>query len=156
MEVAKILKTELDILIAELIREYDALGMRASGEWANALESQATETNGKILGLNYSEQLEFGRKPGKFPPREAIEKWINDKGLASRIEGQISVSSLAFLIARKIAREGWKRENFGGVELISKVITPEKIQAILNKIGNAYFKDFQSNLIKEIKQIQFA
>jgi hypothetical protein len=155
-EVAKILKNELELLKTELIKEYDILGMRASGKWADALEVQTTETSGKILGLNYSEQLEFGRRAGKAPPRQAIEQWIRDKGLASRIEGQISVSTLAFLIARKIAREGWKREGFGGVELISKVVTAERIQKILDKVGFEYRLEFQSSIIKELKQLELA
>jgi hypothetical protein len=155
-EVAKILKNELELLKTELIKEYDSLGMRSSGKWADALEVQTTETSGKVLGLNYSEQLEFGRRAGKFPPRQAIEQWIRDKGLASRIEGQISVSTLAFLIARKIAREGWKREQFGGVELISKVVTAERIQKILDKVGFEYRLEFQSSIIKELKQLELA
>jgi hypothetical protein len=156
MELSKILQEELDKLKTELIKEYDSLGMRSSGKWADSLEVQTTETNGKILGLNYSEQLEFGRRAGKQPPREAIEQWIRDKGLASRIEGQISISTLAFLIARKIAREGWKREGFGGVELISKVVTAERIQKILDKVGLQYRVEFQSEIIKELKQLQVA
>ena len=47
----------------------------------------------------------------------------------------ITLSSLAFLIARKIANEGWKRERFGGVELISTVVTPERIQMIIDEVG---------------------
>jgi len=153
MEVAKILKDELELLKSELIKEYDSLGMRASGKWADGLEVQASEATGKIIGLDYSQQLEFGRRAGKYPPKEAIEQWIRDKGLASRIEGQISVSTLAFLIARKIAREGWKREQFGGVELISKVITAERIQKILDKVGLQYRTEFQSSIIKQLQEL---
>jgi hypothetical protein len=152
-EVGKILKDELNLLKTELIKEYIALGMKASGEWADSLEVQVDEGNGKLLGLNYSEQLEFGRRSGKQPPRQAIEQWIRDKGLANRIENQISISALAFLIARKIAREGWKREGFGGVDLISKVITPERIQKILYKIGLQYRTEFQSSIIKQLQEL---
>jgi hypothetical protein len=155
-QVAKILKDELELLKTELIKEYDSLGMRASGKWADGLEVQASEATGKIIGLDYSQQLEFGRRAGKFPPREAIEQWIRDKGLASRIEGQISISTLAFLIARKIAREGWKREQFGGVELISKVVTAERIQKILDKVGSSFRTRFTSEIINELKQLQTA
>ncbi len=153
MEVANILQSELELIKTELIKEYDNLGMRASGKWADALEVQSTETSGKILGLNYSEQLEFGRRSGKQPPREAIEQWIRDKGLASRIENQISVSSLAFLIARKIGREGWNRQQYGGVDLISRVVTPERVQKIIDKVGSAFRVNFTSEIIKELKEL---
>jgi hypothetical protein len=151
--VAKIVKEEFDILKAELISEYNGLGMKASGQFERELESVATKDGARLIGINYSEQLEFGRQRGKFPPRDAIEQWIVDKGIASRIEGEISVKSLAFLIARKIAREGWDRRNFGGVELISRVITPEKIQRIIDKVGDAVTVDFTSRFIKELQTI---
>ena len=138
IQASEILKQEFGLMKKELIAQYDALGMRASGNWADALEVQQSGTNVKLLGLKYSEQLEYGRRAGKAPPRKVIEKWIVDKGLAGRIRGNISISSLAFLIARKIAREGWNRKEFGGVELISKVVTPERIQRILKRIENTY------------------
>ncbi len=47
--------------------------------------------------------LETGRKAGKFPPLETIEKWIEDKPV---ILQDITKKSLAYLIARKISEEG--------------------------------------------------
>lgn len=151
METAEILLEEFESLKADLIAKYDELGMRSSGQWADSLEVQVKGNNAKIIGLKYSDQLEYGRKAGSMPPSNAIEKWIYEKGIASRIEGKISVSSLAFLIARKIAREGWKRENHGGVELISEVVTPERIQSILDRIGSMYTNTFTNDIINYLK-----
>ena len=54
--------------------------------------------------------VEYGRKPGgKFPPRSAILKWIKDKPIIPRPDARGKLptpQSLAFLIGRKIAREG--------------------------------------------------
>jgi hypothetical protein len=147
VQATNILKEEFDLIKADLIKRYNEKGMRASGNWANTLEVQVKGISAQLIGEKYSEQLEFGRKAGKQPPSKAIEQWIRDKGLASRIEGKISISSLAFLIARKIAREGWKRESYGGVELISEVVTPERIQAIINRVSAEYIPAFE----KEIK-----
>lgn len=146
-----ILKEEFESLRVDLIAKYDELGMRASGQWADSLQVEVSGTNAKITGLHYSDQLEYGRKPGAMPPSEAIEKWIINKGIANRIEGNISISSLAYLIARKIAREGWKRENHGGVELISEVVTPERIQSILDRIGEMYTNTFTRDIINYLK-----
>jgi hypothetical protein len=146
-QATSILKEEFDLIKADLIKAYDAKGMRASGNWANSLEVNVRGLSATLVGEKYSEQLEFGRKAGKQPPSEAIEQWIRDKGLSSRIEGNISISSLAYLIARKIAREGWKRESYGGVDLISQVVTPQRMQSIIDRVTTEYIPVFE----KEIK-----
>jgi hypothetical protein len=130
-----VLSKEFEALKADLIAAYDAKGMRASGKFADSLEVRVDGLKAQLWGESYAQQLETGRQAGKFPPIDAIKQWIVDKGIANRIEGQISISSLAFLIARKIAREGWKREQFGGVELISEVITEQRIQKIIDEVG---------------------
>ncbi|MUV02081.1 hypothetical protein GN157_00015 [Flavobacterium rakeshii] len=130
-----ILKAEFNLLKEELIAKYDELGMRASGNWANTLKVEAESYSAQITGAAYSEALENGYKPGKQPPSEAIEQWIIAKGISAQIEGDISISSLAYLIARKIGREGWDRANHGGTELISSVITPQRMQLIIDKVS---------------------
>jgi hypothetical protein len=132
---SQVLSKEFEALKADLIKSYDAKGMRASGKFADSLEVRVDGLKAQLWGESYAQQLETGRQAGKFPPIDAIKQWIVDKGIANRIEGQISISSLAFLIARKIAREGWKREQHGGVELISEVITEQRIQKIIDEVG---------------------
>jgi len=94
VQVSDILKEEFGLLKDELIKKYDELGMRASGNWANSIEEVYSPLSAKLIGENYSEQLEFGRKAGKQPPSQAIEQWIRDKGLMNRIVGKISISSI--------------------------------------------------------------
>lgn len=142
------LTEEFNLLKAELIKKYDEKGMRASGNWADSLEVNVTGgLVATLIGEKYSEQLEYGRKSGKQPPSQVIEQWIRDKGIMQKITGKISISSLAFLIARKIGREGWRREGYGGVELISEVVTPERIQQIIDRVSDSYIPAFE----KEIK-----
>lgn len=147
------LSKEFELLKEDLIKAYDAKGMRASGKFADSLEVIVKENglNAQLWGEDYAQQLETGRKAGKFPPINAIEQWIQDKGIANRIQGEISISSLAFLIARKIANSGWKREQYGGVELISQVITDERIQRIINEVGEEQAIIYSSQIIKFIQ-----
>lgn len=150
MTVQEVLFDEFEKLKAELIAEYDKKGMRASGKWAESLENASKEKQGVLLGFKYSEQLQFGRKPTTSSTaseptlREAIEQWIDDKGLIY----DIPKSSLAFLIARKIHREGWNRSRFGGVNLITDVVTDARIDEIVKKCGDIYTKDFISDILK--------
>lgn len=147
---AQILEQEFNKIRIDLIKAYEAKGMRASGQWANSLEVFASDLQGGIIGLNYSQQLETGRRAGKYPPIQAIEQWIVDKGIPTV---DISISSLAFLIARKISREGWDRSRFGGVELISEVVTDERIQSIIDKYGDAKAVEFSTDVVKLLKQV---
>jgi hypothetical protein len=152
MNKSAILSKEFENLKKDLIIAYDAKGMRASGRFAETLEVRVEGLNAKLFGEAYSQQLETGRRAGKFPPIDAIKQWIQDKGIASRIQGQISISSLAFLISRKIAKKGWKREGYGGVELISSVVTDERIQKIIDEVGLEQTMIFKTQIEKMIAE----
>ena len=56
----------------------------------------------------YWQYVEYGRRAGKQPPIEAIEEWIRVKPIIPyAINGKVpDTRQLAFLIARKIGREG--------------------------------------------------
>lgn len=153
---ADILTLEFEELKSDLAAKYIELGMRASGDWEDSLDVNVTERSGTvkatITGLDYSRQLESGRAPGKQPPSDVIEQWIKDKGIAFNMERNISISTLAFLIARKIGREGWKRQGYGGVDLISQVVTPERIQSIIDKVSDIYVPSFTNEIINYLRQ----
>ena len=149
-----ILSEQFELMKADLIDLYDAKGMRSSGKWADSLEVVSSENNVKLLGEEYSQQLETGRQHGRFPPIADIKKWIIEKGVFTSALQTISISSLAFLIARKIANSGWKRERFGGVELISTIITDERMQKIIDEVGAVETFKISTEIIKLIKQIE--
>lgn len=143
-KLSKLLASEFESLKNELIAKYDEMSIRVSGNWAENLEVE-TAKDSVILWGPYSPD---GRKPGKQPPSEAIEQWLKDKGIASRLEKEISITSLAYLIARKIGREGWKRQ---GTPLVSSVVTPERIQQIIDKIGEDQLNDFTATILTYFK-----
>ncbi|MCQ2608736.1 MAG: hypothetical protein MJ197_08635 [Bacteroidales bacterium] len=70
----------------------------------------------------YAFYMLYGRRAGKFPPISKIEEWCSYKG--------ITFKSAPFLIARKIAREGTKGNNF-----IYQII-PELKDMIVEQIQN--------------------
>jgi len=61
--------------------------------------------------LIYAEVVEFGRKPGGFPPwkeNSGLYRWVKLKlGIAGKM-----TKSVAFLIARKIAKYGFKGQPY--------------------------------------------
>ncbi len=152
------LQNEVIFLIQDFIKVYNNKGMRASGKWANNLEGEVTPSSGRlraqIFGLDYSQQLEVGRLPNKvekgskqeksmiaFLAYGSIAQWVKDK----------NISILAWLIARKIVREGWDRREHGGVGIVKDVFTPRRIQSIINNVGEAYIDSFTTVIIKTLK-----
>lgn len=153
----QIFQEEFDSISKDLVLKYKELGMKASGKFEEEIEVQAGDDFGRVIGVPYTTQLQEGRKPtergGDGSLLKAIEQWIVDKGIVGNIEGDISVSSLAFLITRKIHREGWKRKNHGGVELVTSVVTPKRMQSIIDRLGDAMTIEFTTVLRRQIKTI---
>ena len=153
--VQEILIEEFESIKKDLIALYDQKRMRASGDFAESLEVISdSETSVKLLGNEYAVQLEQGRNAGTYPPIQAIEKWIQDKGVFGEALRRMKISSLAFLIARKIYQKGWGREKFGGVQLISSVITEDRIQSIIDKVGEAETVKFTNELIEMLQSVK--
>jgi hypothetical protein len=152
MTVNQVLQSEFDQLAKDFIKRYDELGMRASGRWADGVETVIEDKSptfrAKVLGLEYSRQLVNGQAPGRFHPIGAIQQWIKDKGIRSDLKPE----SLAFLIARKIAREGTKYYP-KGTDLIDSVYTDERIQQIINKVGEVNLQIFTNFAIEALKRV---
>lgn len=149
----QILHSEFEKLKAELIAKHNELGMKASGKWIESLENRSKRLSGVLMGEPYTEQLVNGRKPGKFPPVAMIRQWIEDKGITPQ---DITVSSLAFLIARKIAKEGTQYYKQGGTDLVEAVITPARIQSIIDKVSEFHINNFTSEVYGMFKQLEAA
>ena len=154
MDASGKLEAEFDSLKVDLIEKYNELGMKASGNWAQSLNVEVRGLTATIYGENYTEQLVEGRAKGKFPPIAAIRQWIEDKGIIPFDD--ISISSLAFLIARKIAREGTNYYQDGGTDLVSSVITPQRIQQIIDNVSEFSINNFYSQITKVLEDIKVA
>jgi hypothetical protein len=151
MNYKEIIFNELELIKNELIQNYDAKGMRASGNFANSLKTNLTTNGAQLIGANYSKELEEGKQAGDLVSVNVIEKWIQDKNIQF---SNITINSLAYLIVKKIKREGWKRERFGGVELISQTITPQRIQKIIDKVGDLELSGFIAQIRTNLNELQ--
>lgn len=154
-EQKEILARELALLVEELRGKYEELNLKASGQWGETLKAQTAQEiaflKGRITGKNYTYYMQHGRASGAMPPIKAIEQWITNKGIPVE---NIKISSLAFLIARKIAKEGTRRyQNNGTPPFIDAVITPERIQQIIDKVGASLAYQIKSHILLELNQI---
>jgi len=156
----EILNAEFEALRVDLIKAYDAKGMRASGRTAESLEVVPVGLESvKLIGSKVFGALEEGRSPstgGSKPGKliDQIKQWIKDKGIVSDIKNDNDNSTLAFLITRKIHREGWKRQGYGGVNLVSEVITDTRMQSIINKVGAELTLTIVTRLQDELKKLK--
>lgn len=100
------------IIYDNLIKEIDSNNKVASGNLRNLTSYEVEINSGHyIIYMNmpaYWKYVEYGRRPGKMPPRKAIEDWIRIKPLVPTARGGKvpTTEQLAFLIQRKIGREG--------------------------------------------------
>lgn len=141
--------------LPELVKSYHDLGLRASGNWERSLSSQTTQEGSTVItvieGAAYTGALVGGRAKTKSKGgggqslRSVIRQWIDDKGITPR--DKISKDSLAFLIARKIHREGIRVPNeHNSGKLISNVFTDKAI----NELGEVVKKELGNVVSTEV------
>ena len=142
-----ILKLEMEAIKADIIKVYESSGKRTSGEFLNGLNTSYSLNKATLSGYVYL----AGRIAGKQPPTAPIEQWLITKGITP-IEKNMSISSLAYLIARKIGQKGTNKENH--LKIYEQVITPERIDSILEKINKINVNLFVNEVTIMIQKIE--
>lgn len=140
----------LDKVMDILIKKYDDLGLRASGQWANNLEGIVQDGKGVILGLDYTEQLVHGRPPGKHPKIKPLIEWVSVK---LGITGELGVST-AFAVASKIAQEGTEIYKQGGTDLLEVLDEPETMAAFVSAISEYMAEELRKRILNEFKNLE--
>lgn len=105
------------------------------------VEGNGTTFVVKLKLEDYYKYVENGRKAGKFPPINKIEKWVEIKPVIPRpmANGKLpTTKQLAFLISRKIALEGIKPR-----PLLQQSID-EVFDEIKERLEEALIKDIES------------
>lgn len=146
-----IIESFLNDVMEDIKQNADQQDRNATGQAKGELRVEVDEHSGKLIdGAGYTYWgWEHGRAPGLMPPREAIEKWIEAKGI---IPTGISKSSLAFLIQRKIGREGTDLFKQGGDSgVIGDAITSERINALRVAFGTKYLTVIKTEVLKAFK-----
>lgn len=92
---------------------------------------------------------EEGRRPGKFPPPDAILKWIQFKRLVPKAyNGKVpTTNQLVYLISRKIAQKGTK-----GKHLLQQTID-ETYDTLVDQLVEAITKEIEKEIEKDIENV---
>jgi hypothetical protein len=118
----------------------------ASGELDKSINFNVKSSAKKIVlditMLDYWGAVDTGRRAGKQPPIDKIKEWLTYPNVRDKMRfGQSDASfteseknSLAFLIARKIGKQGTKGNNFATNVFTSDLITNELPDVVLNAV----------------------
>lgn len=139
---------ELYNIGAEFIAEYRTVKLSRTLSQADTIVDSMepeviADTNALNLAIGligYWYYAEYGRGPGKQPPLDNMVSWVERTGLAGKVDSEgntISVRSLAYLIARKIGREGTE-----GKHIIETIIQNNR-ERWISRISNAAQLDIQ-------------
>jgi len=140
------LQQEFELLKTDILAAYNQTAGEPSAHWAKTIAIQQLPNGIRMVADGYIN----GRGPGKPPPSAAIAQWLVQKGIAARLEGEITTGALAFLIARKIGRMGWKpKHNIH--DIVASVATPQRIEAIIQKTGGHYVAGLSAEIIQYLQ-----
>jgi hypothetical protein len=131
----EIIKEEIDAILEDILTVYEQSGRKVSGQFEEGLEAVYSHNSATIKGFVYLAGRGKTKKKGKAGEptlQEQILKWIKARGITA-IEDNVSQSSLAYLIARKIHKEGTNRSEW--LRIYEQVITPERIDGIISRIS---------------------
>jgi hypothetical protein len=143
-------------LISDLRKSLDAAGTTASGKTKDSLNSKIGLDSYKLFGRPFIFGLEYGRKKttggGNGSLKGIILDWIKVKNIIPR--DKISRETLAFLIARKIHREGdllhRTKQNFRGMKsptgIINSVINDGRIKELSKRLILDFVKSAKTEI----------
>lgn len=124
----EIIREEIEDILREIREVYENSGKKVSGEFEKNLEAVYEPNKGTIRGVVYM----AGRKAGKMPPVQSILEWVKARGIKP-IESNMTVTSLAWAIAKQISKEGTRPENH--LTIYEQVITPQRINKIIDRVA---------------------
>lgn len=128
----ELVSSELEALKQRIIENHRNAGQVASGRTIASLKVEITEDGGVLWGRSAFGTLETGRKGGKVPAGfwKIIRQWMDDKGI--QVE---KPDSFAYLVARKIAKEGTQLFREGGFYKIYSPEVKDTVERVSDGIG---------------------
>jgi hypothetical protein len=117
----------------------------AAGTLYNSVEYEVDRSTGEIQ-FYYAEEgkfVESGRRPGRFPPPQAIANWAKIKGIPRFRDKKgryISNDSRTFLLSRSIAKKGIRPFPFFTDAL------EQATQQLYNTLEDALVQDIEDSI----------
>jgi len=142
-----------------LIDNYNKLGLRASGSWAESLESfqEGGVSQGVRLGIkgkDYTEYIENGRRPNKDTDPKALKAWVGWAG-STFLKDWVRDKGIAanpYAVAWKIALKGWSvPNNYNAGGLVSDVLADGRMRDLNKQLSISIISEAKSKIINSLK-----
>jgi hypothetical protein len=140
-----------------LIPKFNELGMNATGQWLDSLETEAREPNiGVIRGQDYSEFLARGRGPNQNQEPDALRKWAY--GMANfnpEFKGWLNARGLTDFgvqIAYRLGENG-SLSYPEGTDLLEVLESPEVVSFVQNEYRNLVALAVKNEFERNVKEI---
>ena len=122
---------------------------------SSAFRIESTAIEGSLIGPDWFQYFAFGRGPGKQPPPDKMLSWVqrNPEILASAKDRfkYITEKGLAFIIGRKIGREGTNTHK-SGIPAVNVIESMERnMPELLQTLTRNEMLKIQTSLSKAIK-----
>jgi hypothetical protein len=155
---AKIVQDFATKLQNDLSASVKSSGISASGNLAKSFRYELNPNKLRLFAAAYAGAAEVGRKPtvngGNGALKQQIRRWIDEKGIVPKPDANgraVSKDSLAFLISRKIHREGTALYN--GVDSYGRSKPTGIIMGVINDGRiDTLKKQLISSFVIQIKQ----
>lgn len=137
-EIKGILTEELEKLKERIIENHIRAKQKASGRTIKSLHVSVDDNHAILFGRKAFGVLETGRGPGRVPKGfyHIILQWVEDKKI--KVD---KPKSFAYLVARKIAREGTELYRSGSTEDIYSSDVEKTIMEIMNRVFGIFMSD---------------
>ena len=143
-----------EFLVDQLVKTLDIQGHRATGELQNTMRYEVTSSGSAfdivIYAQDYAKNVDKGTPKGVTVSIDALAKWVEVKGIAT---GEPQIKAIAFLIQRKIFREGtiqYREKKKGFIE----VTLDANAKIIFQMVLDLFTKEITLSLSNTIRKQQ--
>lgn len=150
-----------DSIVSEIRSNLSSKGMTTTGRTASAIRYEASAHRLKIYAPAHLVALESGRKPsaggGRGELLGIIKQWIKDKGIKPTPDKDgkvITDDALAFLITRKIHREGTDLyKKYKGAAKGSGVISEVLNDRLTSDVRASLKLQYKNKIVAEVSSV---
>lgn len=149
-------------IISDIRLRISSTGAYATGKTSASLEEKSTDQSltilgGKSFGINDRDKkpyVEAGRGPGKQPAFADIRDWAIARGIVSNGTGNYN-KGVIWGIITNIKNKGTKSWQSRSVrDIVSDVITNERITYISELFAESYANQFSSSIIDGLNSLE--